>query len=199
MTPMRKKVQRPRPRPERPPGTILQAMKHHPHVTTIVALLLAGLVAVIAGAMPGCASVPAHQPVVAPQPGDPVPPPPDVGAQCSAKVQSMQAAVAVAKLGAALLVGSNSQYGPALKVALVAVDAALAAAQAQCAAGNIDGWVVALAAFDGAMAQLAASGDELAASSVPNDIMPPPPYAVSLDRFATLVLAEEQVGTADDE
>ncbi len=131
-----------------------------------------------------------------PQPVEPTPPP-DVGA-CSEKIQSMQTAASLAKIGVAFLVSGDSKYAPAAKVAIAAVDAALANAKAQCATGGVDGWTVALAAFDAAMAKLASQGESLAASSVPNDIMPPPPYTVSLDRFTTLVLAEEMKGTVDE-
>lgn len=143
--------------------------------------------------MSGCAapSKPNPTPVpTAPQPGDPSPPPPDVG-ECAAQLDSMQAAVRIAKISAALLVSKDSKYGPAIKVALAAIDGALIEAKAQCSTGNVDGWAIALAAFDRAFAQLVEAGDELHAATMPNDIQPPPPYAVSLDEFNAMAFEVE--------
>lgn len=144
------------------------------------AVLLAALVTT-----PGCAS----KPTPLPTPTEPLPPP-DVG-ECKANLESMQAAVRIANISAALLVSKDSKYGPAIKVALSAIDGALAEAKAQCSTGNVDGWAIALAAFDKAFAQLVDAGDELHAATMPNDIQPPPPYAVSLDEFNAMAFELE--------
>lgn len=152
-------------------------------VLSIVAYALVFLaVAIGASVMSGCATPMVHQPTPA-QP-DPIPPP-DVGVDCADKVQSMQLAVSIAKIGASVAVGSNSRYGPALRVAFVAIDAALANAKAQCASGTIDGWTVALAAFDAAMQGLVIDGREFGVQSADGD------YATSTDQFASRLLAEE--------
>ena len=161
-------------------------MKNHPYLRVLSALAAAAILVFIATSQSGCATKPTAPPVSVPvQPDDPPLPPPDVGSDCAAQIGNMQLAVSVARVGAALLVNGDSKYGPAVKLALVAVDAALAAAKVQCSSGSIDGWAVALAAFDAAMAQLAAGGEALASNAVP------PTYARSLELFSARVLADE--------
>lgn len=161
-----------------------QAMTTRMRTRTIIVTLAATLapLALAITTLPGCAAPAKPTPPVAVDPTDPLAPPPqpDVGA-CVAKIENMQGALSMAKIGAAILVSRDSKYGPAVKVALVALDAALANARVQCGTGSVDGWAVALAAFDAAFEQLAEAGDEFAAATSPNDIMPPPPYPYSLD------------------
>ena len=160
---------------------------------TIALLSALAVAAAVLGTswMSGCDTAPVKPPAVV-DPDAPLPPP-DVGAECARKLGSMQSAVSIAKISAALLVSKDSKYGPAVKIALVAVDAALADAKAQCSTGSVDGWQVAMAAFDAAFAKLVEAGysGEIVASGVPNDIGPPPPYAVSLDEFNAIAFELE--------
>ncbi len=168
---------------ERPP--ILRTIK----LVGFVTLALIGLLAVAVVTMPGCGTKPAPIATpVQPQPDDHAPPPPDVG-ECVAKIESMQGAVSIATISAALLVSKNSKYGPAVKVALAALDAALANAKVQCGSGNVDGWQVALAAFDAAFEQLSEAGDELSAHDAEDG---PPPYRFSLDHLNYRVFEETE-------
>jgi hypothetical protein len=135
--------------------------------------------ALVAGAlffMPGCSTVPPYED----------PPPAAVVTECQAKIGNMQMAVSVAKIGAALAISENSKYGPSLKIALAAIDAALANAKTQCSTGNIDAWQAALAGFDAAMAKLSLGGETFTASSAG----PAEAYEASLAAFSDRVLTQ---------
>lgn len=196
MTPVRKKVQRPRPRPDRPPGILLIAMKN-PYFRAIVALCVVGI---LASLFAGCSSSPTPvHPSIDGQPGDHAPPPPDVG-DCESTMRSMRAAVVAAQAFSSLIISRDSQYGPAINTALAAVKGALASAEAQCSSGQIDGWAVALAAFDAAFERLAFAGEEsIGAATLPNDIQPPPPYAVSLGELHERAYEPELYGRWPDD
>jgi hypothetical protein len=151
----------------------------------------ATLAALVATTFPGCDTNPKPiTPPVVTNPIDELPPPPqpDVG-ECVRKIESMQGALSMAKIGAAILVSKDSKYGPAVKVAIAAIDAALANARVQCGSGNIDGWAVALAAFDKAFAELVDAGDEFASAASADTYIPP--YAFSLEEWNARVFEGE--------
>ncbi len=196
MSAVRKKVQRPRPRPDHPNptprGVLYRAMKNHPYFRVLVALAAAAILAFIANSQAGCATKPTAPPVATPTPApsDPAPvPPPDVGADCSAKIQSMQTAVGIAKFGARLLTSRQPEYKVAVDIALAAIDAALEEAQAQCGAADVDGWAIALAAFDRAFAELVDAGELDAKSALPDEFIPP--YVNSLEEWNFRVFEAE--------
>lgn len=164
------------------------------HINVLrTAMYIIGLLAmalIVVSSVNGCAAPAKPAPPIATDPSVPIPPP-DVG-QCQAEIRSMESAVAMASVAAKLLVSKNSEYGPAVDLALVAIRGALANAKAQCATGSVDAWAIALAAFDAAFADLVLAGEEPGAASVPNDIQPPPPtYAFSCIEFQSMALHEE--------
>lgn len=158
--------------------------------TVMYIIGILALAAIVVSSVNGCKSAPAKPPVVG-APNEPLPPP-DVGT-CVEEIRSMEAAVAMASVAAKLLIAKDSQYGPAVNLALAAIGGALVEARAQCASGSVDGWAIAMSAFDKAFSQLVAAGDlEIDAATMPNDIQPPPPpYAFSCLEFQAIALAEE--------
>lgn len=167
-------------------------MKHPNYLRVLVVLAAAGILAMLATSLPGCATVPPAPP--APIGTDPPaqPPPPDPVAECRATIADMQLAAGLAKVAAAFLVGSNSNYRPALEAAIAALDAALVDASRQCESGSVDGWQVALAAFNGAMARIAANGVELSSHAIA------PPFTATANKLGGIVFKSELVGTDDD-
>ena len=145
MSAVRKKVQRPRPSPDRPNptprGVLYRAMKHPNYLRVLVVLAAAAIAAMLATSLQGCAT-PHPTPPAAPIGTDPPaqPAPPDPVAECRATIADMELAAGLAKVAAAFLVGSNSNYRAALEAAVAALDAALVNASAQCESGSVDGW-----------------------------------------------------------
>jgi hypothetical protein len=165
----------------------------NPFYRVLVVLAAAGILAMLATSLPGCATVPPAPPA-APIGTDPPaqPAPPDPVAECRATIADMELAAGLAKVAAAFLVGSNSNYREALEAAIAALDAALLNASKQCESGSVDGWQVALAAFNGAMARIAANGVELSSNAIA------PPFTATANKLGGIVFKSELVGTVDD-
>lgn len=179
-----------KPRPIKRP---LLTMKQTIGYATLLASA-ATLAALLAGTFPiGCAAPAKPNPPIDSTPLDPIEPTPspDVG-DCHASIQSMQSALAIAKISAALLVSKDSKYGPAVKIALAALEGALVNAKSQCDTGDVDAWAVALAAFDAAFSKLVDAGSDydLAAKRAvyAHEI---PPWAVSLEEFNDIAFETE--------